>query len=173
MIFLIRRKTGKIIRDGHGLLLKNFIFKEMKKRNAAWRFSFSRRWTDTDFGHEFVSESVSAHRNLIQISGFMDRENPRLGDLQIGFIKGLVMIRVKLFSWFLLYQNLFWKVFWHSQSIWPWASPVLLLSWKQILYHVIQSFTSNWLIIWNDGNLETQNQPGTVDFFKQFPQTHK
>ena len=25
----------------------------------------------------------------------MDRENPRLGDLQIGFIKGLVMIRVK------------------------------------------------------------------------------
>ena len=24
----------------------------------------------------------------------MDRENPRLGDLQIGFIKGLVMIKV-------------------------------------------------------------------------------
>ena len=34
---------------------------------------------------------------LFQISGFMDRENPRLSDLQIGFIKGLVMIRVKSF----------------------------------------------------------------------------
>ena len=28
----------------------------------------------------------------------MDRENPRLSDLQIGFIKGLVMIRVKFTS---------------------------------------------------------------------------
>ena len=155
-----------------------------------WRILSSRRWRKETRPEGLVSvgdertrtrlrawvsesESVSAHCNLIQISGFMDRENPRLGDLQIGFIKGLVMIRVKSFSWFILYQNHFWKVFWHSQSIWPWASPVLLLSWKQILYHAIQSFTSNWLIIWNDGNLETQNQPGTVDFFKQFPQTHK